>query len=60
MGFRGYVTISALSREGLDVARNGIEVAAQQAQIEPKVMFLQQAEAFNTAVLPFGLGMVKR
>ena len=60
MGFRGYITISALSREGLDVARNGIEVAAQQAQIEPKVMFLQQAEAFNTAVLPFGLGMVKR
>ena len=60
MEYRGFITISASSREELDEARNLIEVAAQEAQLEPKVLYFQQAAAFNTAVLPFGLGAVKK
>jgi len=60
MEFRGFVTVSAGSRELLDDARNGIEIAAQEAQLEVRPLYLQQAAAFNTAVLPLGIGTVKK
>lgn len=60
MVYRGFITTSTSSREEMDEARNLVEVAAGEAQIEPKVLYWQQPAAFNTAVLPFGLGAVKK
>lgn len=50
--FRGFVTISAESKDALAKARTDLEAAAQPARVNLVAMYGQQAAAFVTAVLP--------
>jgi hypothetical protein len=55
MRFRGYVTISAGSREALNQARTEIVTAARRARIAIAPAYGRQAAAFVTAALPIGV-----
>ena len=50
--FRGFVTISATSREELNRARTSLEQTGRSSGLRLTPMFFQQAAAFSTAVLP--------
>lgn len=50
--FRGFVTISATSREELNRSRTSLEQTARSSGLRLAPMFFQQAAAFTTAVLP--------
>jgi hypothetical protein len=54
--FSGFVTVTGTDRTELDAACTEIEQAAQQAQLELRRLYGQQAEAF-TWTLPLGRGL---
>lgn len=54
--FSGYVTLSAPTEADLDTARAEIEQAARHANLELRLLYGQQAEAF-TWTLPLGRGL---
>jgi hypothetical protein len=54
--FSGFVTVTAADRTGLDGACTEVEQAAQQAQLELRRLYGQQAEAF-TWTLPIARGL---